>query len=342
MKAVMLTGPKNLEYMDVDMPVEDGYHVIIKVHACGICGSDIHYWEIGMGMNGKRNLILGHEFCGSVYLPGNRSDLQAGDRVTALPIDPCGQCYSCRMGAHNICSMAHKRNIIGNTVHGAYAEYVSVRPDMVQKLPDTVSNKEASLIEPAAVALHAVTMGRVQKDDIVLIIGGGPIGLLSALWAKAIGVACIVIVEIDIYRKSFASSLQGITAVVDGNDPDIRKKLKSISDGGFTVAIETSATDAGIHTASMALTPKGRLVLAGINFNNQLVSTLLLIAKEITQIGSMGYTISEFDAVIDTLKSKVLDIAPLVTHTVMLEELPYTMTKLYNKSFDAIKILVTP
>ncbi|MEJ5361993.1 MAG: alcohol dehydrogenase catalytic domain-containing protein [Spirochaetota bacterium] len=342
MKAVMLTGPKNLEYMDVDMPVEDGYHVIIKVHACGICGSDIHYWEIGMGMNGKRNLILGHEFCGSVYLPGNRSDLQAGDRVTALPIDPCGQCYSCRMGAHNICSMAHKRNIIGNTVHGAYAEYVSVRPDMVQKLPDTVSNKEASLIEPAAVALHAVTMGRVQKDDIVLIIGGGPIGLLSALWAKAIGVACIVIVEIDIYRKSFASSLQGITAVVDGNDPDIRKKLKSISDGGFTVAIETSATDAGIHTASMALTPKGRLVLAGINFNNQLVSTLLLIAKEITQIGSMGYTISEFDAVIDSLKSKVLDIAPLVTHTVMLEELPYIMTKLYNKSFNAIKILVTP
>ncbi|MCX8124202.1 MAG: alcohol dehydrogenase catalytic domain-containing protein [Spirochaetes bacterium] len=342
MRAVMLTGPKKMECVTYEMPRDDGNHVIIRVSACGICGSDMHYWESGIGMHGSSNIILGHEFCGRVYSPGNRSDLQVGDRVAALPIDPCGQCYSCRIGAHNICSMAHKRNIIGNNVHGAYAEYVCVRPDMVRKLPEAIDDKEGALIEPAAVALHAIHQAHIQKEDRVLVIGGGPIGLLCALWAKAYGAVCVVVVEIDQFRKSFAEGFPAIDAVIDANDPDMRKKLKLISDGGFTVAMETSATDAGIHTATMALTPKGRLVLAGINFQNQSVPTLLLIAKEIIQIGSMGYTVSEFDSVIEACENKVLAIAPLVTHTVMLDQLPYTMTKLYNKSIDAIKIVVTP
>ncbi len=342
MRAVMLTGPQKMKYGDCDMPRDDGHSVIIKVDTCGICGSDIHYWEIGMGMNGKRNIILGHELCGSVYLPGSRSDLHAGDRVTALPIDPCGKCYACQIGAHNICTMANKRNIIGNNVNGAYAEYVIVRPDMVRKLPDTVGSKEGALIEPAAVALHAVNLAGVTSSDTVCIIGGGPIGILCAMWAKLFGASCIVIVEVNSFRMSFITSFLDIDGVIDGCDDDIGKKLKIISQGGFSVAIETSASDAGLYTAVNALKPKGRMVMAGINFYGQTVPTLPVIAKEITQLGSMGYSINEFDTVIENLTMKKLNVEVLVTHSVSLEEVPVVFNNLAQKSIEAIKVVVQP
>lgn len=342
MRAVMLTGPQKMEYGDYDMPHDDGHSVIIKVDTCGICGSDIHYWEIGMGMNGKRNIILGHEFCGTVYLPGSRSDLHAGDRVTALPVDPCGECYACQIAANNICIMANKRNIIGNNVHGAYAEYVRVRPDMVRKLPDAVSNKEGAFIEPAAVALHAVNLAGVRSSDTVCIIGGGPIGILCAMWAKLFGSSCVVIVEVNSFRMSFIASHITVDGVIDGYDADIRKKLKTISQGGFTVAIETSATDTGLYTAIAALKPRGRMVMAGINFYGQPVPTLSLIAKEITVLGSMGYSIDEFDDVIENLAMKKLALEALVTHSVSLEDVPVVFNNLAQKSIEAIKVVVQP
>jgi threonine dehydrogenase-like Zn-dependent dehydrogenase len=128
MRAAVLTGPRNLKIMNVAMP-EPGDHVIIRITACGICGSDLHYWEMGTGAGGTTGLILGHEFVGTVFHPGVRSDLSFGERVTALPADPCGTCSSCIAGLPNLCSNFIRRRIPGNTGPGAYAEYLSVRSD---------------------------------------------------------------------------------------------------------------------------------------------------------------------------------------------------------------------
>ena len=118
MKAVKLTGPKQLELSEINAPQPDGENVIIQISACGICGSDLHYWHDGCGMGGVPDLIMGHEFAGMVADPGNRHDLEAGDRVTALPLDPCGVCSACMAGYMNICLKSLKRKIPGNNSDG--------------------------------------------------------------------------------------------------------------------------------------------------------------------------------------------------------------------------------
>ena len=203
-------------------------------------------------------------------------------------------------------------------------------------------NKEDAFIEPAAVALHAVNLAGVTSSDTVCIIGGGPIGILCAIWAKLFDASCVVIVEVDSFRMSFIASHITVDGVIDCYDTDIRKKLKTISQGGFTVAIETSATDTGLYTALAALKPRGRMVMAGINFYGQPVPTLSLIAKEITVLGSMGYSIDEFDDVIENLAEKKLALEALVTHSVSLEDVPVVFNNLAQKSIEAIKVVVQP
>ena len=180
MLAVVIKGKRRLSVVETEAPRADGEKVIIKVSGVGICGSDLHAWDHG-GMVG---LIMGHELGGTVVDPGALKDsLKVGDRVTALPANPCGQCDPCKSGKPNLCV-----NMLaaapGLTAPGAYAQFFASRPDMVRKLPDTVSDVEAALIEPTAVALHAIRLAGLKPGDKVLVTGGGIIGLLSAAWAR--------------------------------------------------------------------------------------------------------------------------------------------------------------
>ncbi len=342
MRAVTLVGPKQLEITEIEKPEPDGENVIIQVSACGICGSDFHYWEIGVGMDGKPGLIMGHEFCGRIDDPGGRKELSVGERVTALPLNPCGNCESCRSGLLNICMEGMKRPNPGNNSPGAYAEYIRVRPDMVRKLPDSVSDKEAALIEPAAVSLHAVRQARVGLGDRVLVTGGGPIGLLCATWAQLGGASYVALTEVDSFRTAFAMEMGGADEAFDAADPDLQRKLKKASCGGFDVAIETSASDAGIHTAMSALRPRGRMVLTGINFSSQSIPTLLHTVKELEQKGSFAYFPEEFDWTIGYLAEKRLRIEKMVTRAIGFEEIQQVFEQIDAKDVDDIKIIVQP
>jgi 2-desacetyl-2-hydroxyethyl bacteriochlorophyllide A dehydrogenase len=340
MRAVKLTGAKNLELVETDTPIGDGQCVIIKVSTCGICGSDLHYWESGLDMCGKPGLILGHEFCGRVVEPGSRSDLSPGDRVTALPLDPCGICSSCNTGHPNLCTRGMKRSIPGNNSPGAFAQYLKLRPDMVRKLPDPINDHEACMIEPASVALHAVHQAGLIVGDRVLITGGGTIGLLCAAWARISGASYIALSEINPNRRAFAEEFSCTDAVFDAGDPHLISNMKKAARGSFDVAIETSAADAGINTAISALRARGSLVLTGISFQPQSIFTLLLVIKELELKASLGYITKEFDQTMESIANKTLRVDYLTGRTISLTDVQESFVNLSSGTSEDVKIIL--
>lgn len=340
MRAVKLTGARLLELVETDTPAGDGEGVIIKVSTCGICGSDIHYWETGLDMCGKTGLILGHEFCGRVVDPGCRVDLCPGDRVTALPLDPCGMCRPCTTGHPNLCSKGMKRSIPGNNSPGAFAQYLKLRPDMVRKLPDSINDKEAAMIEPSSVALHAVRQAGIESGDRVLVTGAGTIGLLCAAWAGISGASYIALSEINPGRRAFAMKFSAADTVFDAGDPYLVSSMKKACGGSFDVAIETSAADAGINTAISALKARGRLVLAGISFHPQSIFTLLLVIKELELKASLGYIPEEFDQVMESIANRTLCVEHLTGRTISLEDVQESFENLASGDSCDVKILL--
>ncbi len=342
MHAIRLEGPRLLKLAEVPMPETDGRQVRMRVCACGICGSDLHYWQSGLGMDGKPGLILGHEFCGTVDDPGPRSDLAKEARITALPLNPCGFCESCTGGLSHLCLQGMKRPIPGNNSPGAFAEYMLLRPDMVRALPDSISDKQAVLIEPAAVALHAVRQAGIKVGDRVLIVGGGPIGVLVAAWARIAGAGLVVLSEVDAFRRAFAKSRGDVDAVLNGKDPELVCKLKKLSGSGFDMAIETSAKDQGCHAALAALKPRGTLVLAGISFAAQQIPTLLAVIKEIRILGAFAYHLDEFDTALTFIAEKRLAVEDLVTKTIGFDEVQNTFQQLSSPLPDQMKVMIKP
>lgn len=340
MKAVRLTGPRRLELVETEIPKPDGHHVIIRVSTCGICGSDLHYWDSGLDMSGAPGLILGHEFCGTVHDPGSRNDLSPQDRVTALPLDPCETCESCAAGHPNLCTRGMKRSIPGNNGPGAYAQYLKVRPDMVRRLPDGIDDCEAAMIEPAAVALHAVRKAGVRAGDRVLVCGGGAIGLLCASWAGIGGASCVALTEVNALRRAFAKEIGAADAVFDACEPRLVSLMKKTLQGGFDIALETSASENGINTAISALRPRGRLVLAGISFRPQAVMTVLQVVKEIDQRSSLGYLPGEFDQAMDYIARKRLDVQRLVNRTIGLDAVQEAFEHLSSAACADVKVMI--
>jgi 2-desacetyl-2-hydroxyethyl bacteriochlorophyllide A dehydrogenase len=217
---------------------------------------------------------------------------------------------------------------------------MKLRPDMVRKLPDSISNGEAILIEPAAVALHAVRKAGLGAGDRVLIIGGGPVGLLCAEWAKISGASFVAVSEINAMRRFAVADMVDIDAVYDAADPDIVRKMKKESGGGYEVAIETSASEAGNNTALRALKWHGRLVLAGISRRPHKISTILYILKELEQKAAIGYLPAEFDLASAYLSDKKLMVENMVTRTVGFTEVQNMFERLSSGTAPEIKIAV--
>lgn len=342
MKAAVLTGPRKLELADVDAPAKDGENVIIDVAACGVCGSDIHYWEMGVGMAGVQDLIPGHEFCGIVSDPGARTDLVPGDRVTSIPLNPCGDCPICGQGLFQLCPHSWRRPIPGNNAPGAFAEKVALRGDMVRKLPDEITDEAACLIEPAAVALHALHQASVSVGDRVLVIGGGTIGLLCAAWAKRAGAMLVGICEVNPHRIEYAEASGFADTVFDGRHEKVRRHFKEASGGGFDKVVETSAVDAGLALGVSALRARGTLVLAGINFSPQAVPTLAMTSKELVQKGSMAYSIGEFDTALSFMADNRLDVGGMVNKRAKLSDLQDIFEKLHAGEPTIVKAVIFP
>ncbi len=336
MKCVELKDVKKLEVSDIEEPKKEEGKVMIEVSRCGICGSDIHNFMAGAPVG----LVLGHEFCGKVLYNGGREDLKEGDRVTALPISPCGHCEACLSGNINYCPSTWS-SAIGLSLEnpGGLTRRINVRSDMVIKVPDDMSDEEVSMVEPTAVSLHAINLANITKDSTVLVVGGGIIGLGSAMLAKKAGAKYVAISETNDYRGEKAVELKvadEFFKVSDKMQEEIRAKVPN----GFDVVIECCGNGAAVTSALMATKNGGTVVLVGVSYDPITIPTVITVLNEITMKGAIAYTKEEFETCIELIANKEIDVMKFVSEIVTLDEVQASFDKLISKENDAIKILV--
>ena len=339
MKAVAIKDVKQFEIKEIPEPNPDGKKVIIEVSKTGICGSDIHYW-----VNGEpKGLVMGHEFSGVVLDPGDRLDLIKGDRVTALPISPCGKCEACQNGDVQFCPETWNQ-AVGLSVDnpGGLTSKIAVRSDMVIKVPDNIQDEEVAMVEPLAVGLHAAHLGRIAVGDDVLVIGAGIIGLASAEFAKKEGASYVAITETNKARGEKAVDLKVADEYYDATDKDLVSKLMAKTNGGFDVVIECVGNGAALNSALSLVKPGGIVVLVGVATDAVPTYTVMAVMKELVVQGAIAYTYNEFKSCIDLIARKQVDVLKFVDDIVPLERVQEAYERLTSGTDAAVKILVDP
>ncbi len=339
MKCVAIKGVRQFETKEIDEPTKKEGYVLIDVKKSGICGSDLHYFEAGAPVG----LVMGHEFSGVVVDPGSRTDLKVGDRVTALPISPCGECHACLKGNPQYC-LETWNQAVGLSVDnpGGLTSRILVREDMVLQLPDEVSFEEGAMVEPTAVALHAVHLADIQVGAKVLVIGGGIIGLVSALLAKKEGASYVALSETNEARGKKALSLGVADEFFDAKDEKVVEEMVERTEGGFDIVIECCGNSPAVSSALMAVKPGGCVVLVGVSLGPVTIPTVLGVMRELTIKGAIAYTKEEFASVISLIAEKQIDVMPFVDEEIGLDEVQTAYEKLTSGTTAEVKILVDP
>ena len=339
MKCAVLTGKRKFETKEMPEPIAKDGKVIIRIKRAGICGSDIHYWDLGE----PKGLVLGHEYCGVVVDNGSREDLKVGDRVTGLPISPCGHCEACRTGNPQYCRETWTYATgLSLTNPGALAPMISVRPDMVLKVPDNVKDEEMAMVEPTAVGLHAIHLADIKVGEKVLVIGGGIIGLVSAMFAKQEGASLVVVSETNQARGKKAVDLGVADKYYDATDENMMKEVLQDTNDGFDVVVECCGNDKAVTSALMSVKPGGLVILVGVSLQPITIPTVVAVMSEVTIKGAIAYTKEEFQTCIDLISSKKVEVMKFVDDIVGLDGVQKAYEQLTSGTSDAVKILVDP
>lgn len=339
MKCVAIKDKRLLEVTEIPEPLPKKDRVLIKVLKAGICGSDIHYFESGA----PKGLVMGHEFSGIVIDAGDRKDLRVGDRVTGLPISPCGHCEACKTGNVQYCPETWNHAVgLALDNNGAYSEKISVRSDMVLKLPKSITDDEAAMVEPTAVALHAVHLANVKIGNKVLIIGGGIIGLLCAELAKLEGASYVAMTETNEARGKKALKLKAVDEYFNATDSELSKKIAKKTNNGFDVVIDCCGNSPAVTSALLYTKNGGTLVLVGVSLTPVTIPTVLGVMHELKIFGSIAYTKEEFAACIDLIANNQLNIIKFLDDIVPLNKAQEAFERLTSGKDDAVKIIINP
>lgn len=311
MRCVVLHSPGDLRSDTRPTPQPAPGEVLVQVRLVGVCGSDLHYYELGRSGSSvvESPVVLGHEFGGVIVAVGAGVDRTIGERVSVEPGVQCGKCTACRRGIYNHCTDMH---FLGAApTDGAMQEYVAVREDHAFALPDTVSDEAAALIEPLSVALWGVGRARLQRGESVVIVGAGPIGVLCALVARAKGANSVVLVDPADGRRQLAARLTGarVVAPADLEEPD----------GSFDVALECSGSDSGLETALRSVRDDGRVVVLGVGVDRLDIPMNTLQEGEISVTGSHRYR-NTWPAAIDLVARGEVDPTTLITKKFSLDQ----------------------
>lgn len=339
MKCAKIMGPREIVTTTMERPDPKEGYVLFKVDTCGICGSDIHYWVSGE----PKGLVMGHEFAGTVLNNGGREDLKNGDRITGLPISPCGKCDACKSGNPQYCLSTWNEAVgLSLTNSGGYAEYSMCRTDMVRKIPKGVSSEEACMVEPSAVSLHAINLANVKVGDKVLIIGGGIIGLMAAEFAKLNGASYVALMETNEKRGKKALKYGKVDEYFNALEEGIVEKLFTNTNGGFDKVIECCGNGPAVSEAIMTVKPGGRIVLVGVSLGAITIPTVLTVMREVDMQGAIAYTEDEFDMCLHLIDKKKIDVKKYIDAVVPLEKAQESFERLTSGKDDAIKIMFKP
>lgn len=339
MKAVVLKDKRKFEIEDISEPISQNSSVIVSVKRSGICGSDIHYWEAGS----PKGLVIGHEYSGTVVNPGSRKDLKVGDRVTALPISPCGNCHACLTGNFQYCHQTWTYATgLSLDSPGSMAYELSVRPDMVIKLPDEISDEEGAMVEPTAVGLHAIHLANIKVGEKVLIIGGGIIGLVCAMFAKKEGASFVALSETNPERGKKAIELQVADKWYDAKNEKLVDKVLEDTVDGYDLVIDCSGSSSAVTSALISAKPGGTVILVGVSMEPITIPSVVGVMRELTIKGAIAYTKEEFQTCIDLMAKKKIDVLRFLSKIVGLSDVQSSYEELTSGISDSIKILVDP
>jgi (R,R)-butanediol dehydrogenase/meso-butanediol dehydrogenase/diacetyl reductase len=334
MKAAIFNGiGQPLAIEDLSDPAPGPGEVVIRVRCCGICGSDLHMTE-DRTFGPKPGTVLGHEFSGEVAAIGTGVHrLAIGDHVAVSPLRSCGVCESCRAGQPAWCREMRLQG-------GGYAEYVAVTERQCFKLPASLLLQEGALVEPLAVAVHAVNLSGLTPGHRVLIVGGGPIGLAVAFWARRLGAASVGVVDLSSTREALAVKL-GATAFLSGLPEEVTPKLGAALGGPPDIVFECVGRPGLIEQCVRYVRPRGTVVVLGLCTEPDPWIPFVAIRREARVLFSAFFDVRDFELALDVLSSGATEPRALVTGTVVLAEMPSAFEALRRRTNEC-KVLVDP
>ena len=335
MRAVKVAEDRRLVAVECPAPEPGPGQVLVEVSYCGICGSDLHFREVPELF--PAGTVPGHEFSGRIIAVGDRvRGWSAGNRVCVLPFGQCGECAVCRAGNEQVCPHAVSNGVgLGTGRPGAYAGQVVVDERMLFSLPDSVDDRAGTLVEPLAVAIRAVDQARVVLDEPVLVLGAGPIGLLTALVLRHRGVRRTVVCSRNPARAQRAAALGLDTVSID------EVALTRPADSPACV-FECAGTPAAAQLAVQMLRPLGRLLLVGLSLTPLDLAAPAIVIKELEIRGVIAYRRAQFQAAIDMLAAGAIPVGELITEIVPLAEAEAAFQALTAPGSEKLKILLAP
>ncbi len=332
MRAVVLEGLGDVRIQEIDAPSVRDDQVAVRVAHSGICGSDlalIHHYGVSSsphpltGAFGPQ--ILGHEFSGVVESVGPRAEgFAVGDRVVAQPTYWCGTCPPCTRGLTHLCQTVAFHGI--NAAGGGLSEVTVLPAASLHLLPDRLSLAQGALIEPLAVARHAVVRGEVDPVSFALVLGAGPIGISVALNLKAVGVERIVITDTSQSRRAIARHLG--FSVLDPAREDVAAAVLGMTQrAGADAVFECAGAAATVETAMSCIAARGRVIVLGVHKSPVRIDSHLLMTSEAAILSSLAYSREDFEAVIELSARGAFPLDRWVEH-ISLDQVPEVIADL--------------
>ncbi len=335
MRAAVTRNWNDIRIETVPVPAIESGEVLVRVAACGICGTDLKIvagvyqgtWPPALPF------IQGHEWAGTVVaLSEGVTSLRVGDRVAAENHKGCGACANCRRGRYNLCEVASTKgksyNLYGHTAQGAFAEYAARPSGLLHKLPDSVSFEEATIVNQGALGLHAVRRCRVEPGNTVAVIGPGLVGLVTLQLAKVAGAARVIVAgrgpRLDLAREL------GADAVVDVSTTDIAQGVRALTDGrGADCVFECAGAPAAVVAALHAVTRGGRVAMAGLTGNKTVELNTDRIALDEIDVLGVRSSPNAYPEMIELIAAGKINVRRLVSLTYPLEQI--------NEAFGAAR-----
>lgn len=343
MKALVLQEYRRFVLTDFATPDVQPDEVLVRVRACGICGSDVHGMD---GSSGRRipPIVMGHEAAGEIAKVGAAvTGWKTGDRVTFDSTIYCGECWYCKSGSVNLCE---NRRVLGVSCaeyrrHGAFAEFVAVPRRILYRLPENLSFDQAAMVEAVSVAVHAVKRTALPKGASVMVVGTGMIGLLVVQALRVAGCKQIIASDLDESRLALAAKF-GATQIFKAAEPGVPEKMRALTEGrGADAVFEVVGLPQTVKTAIECVRKGGSVTLVG-NLKPQVELPLQsVVTREISLIGSCA-SAGEYPACLDLIASGKINVTDFISATAPLEQGAQWFERLYAGENGLMKVLLKP
>ncbi len=343
MKSLVLEKYNEFILRDTEIPELKTGFVLLKVDACGICGSDVHGMD---GSTGRRQppVIMGHEASGTIReVAPDVSGWKAGDRVTFDSTISCGECFYCRRGDLNLCD---NRRVLGVSCdeyrqNGAFAEFVAVPAHILYAIPYNISFEQAAMVEAVSIAVHATSISSIQANDTAVVIGCGMIGVLCVQALKAAGCGKVIAVDQLAEKLELASAL-GADLILYSNDTDLIAKIQKETNGrGSDITFEAVGIEPTVNLAIDCTRKGGTVTLIG-NLAPEVRFPLQKVVTRQLKVQGSCASAGEYPLCLELIASGKIKVDNLISHVAPLEEGNEWFQRLYNKEAGLMKVILKP